>query len=135
MRRNPDVVAGIHQFEDSRTALISIGGITVYGAAPKVTFVMWYKLPYGPNGSACVLKLALAEGFSIHTLFGFPFQRKEELTYMTHRNQVVSSLWGLTFPVSFKKSESTVSPPPPPKDLSQSYKCLLQNFQQSGNML
>jgi hypothetical protein len=65
------------------------------------------------------------EGFNIRTIFGTPFQRNAKLTYMMHMNQSVSSLWGLTFPVSFKNSASTVIPPP--KDLPLSYKCLLQN--------
>jgi hypothetical protein len=81
MHRSVELVAGIHQFEDSGKAPISLGGIAIDNAAPKVTY-----------GSSCVLKITLAEGFSIH--IGTPFRRKAKLTYMTHMNQVVSSLWG-----------------------------------------
>jgi hypothetical protein len=111
MRRNPDLVAGIHRFEDIGTDPISLGGITVDGAAPRVTAFISYKLPYVSNGSARVFKIALTEAFSIRTIFGTPFQRKEKLTYMPYMNQVVIHLWCLAFTVSFKKSESTINSP------------------------
>jgi hypothetical protein len=69
MRRKPDVVAGIHRFEDSGTSIISLGGITVDGADPKVTAVISYTLPYMSNDSACLLKIALADGSSIGALW------------------------------------------------------------------
>jgi hypothetical protein len=110
----------IHGFEDSGTAPISLGGIAVEGAAMNVTSVISYKLPYVYNGRSCVLKISLAEGFSIGTIFGTPFQRKAKMTYMPHMNQVVISLWGLKFPISFKKSKSTViSPSPGPSSVVQ----------------
>jgi hypothetical protein len=110
MRRNPYMVAGIHLFEDSGPARIIVGGIAVDGAAPKVTSIISYKFPYGPNGSACVPKIALTEGFSILTICGTPFQRKAELTYIPHMNTVVSILWGLISPLYFKKCEPTAPP-------------------------
>jgi hypothetical protein len=92
MRRNPDLVAGIHRFDDSGTSPISLEGITVEGDAPNITSVISYKLPYVSNGSTSVLKIALTEGFSIRTIFDTPFRRKAKLTYIQHMNQVVISL-------------------------------------------
>jgi hypothetical protein len=80
-------------------------------AALKITSVILYKLLCVSNGSAYVLKIALVEGFSSRTVFCTPFHRKAKLTYMLHMNKVVSSLWGLIFPFSFKKYESTVISP------------------------
>ena len=105
MAKNPHLVAGIHRFEDSNTPPIGLGGIAVDGVSPCVTAVISYKMPYMSNGSPCLLKIALAEGFSIRTIFGIPFQRKAKLTYMPHLVTVVSNLWGISFPVSFNKSD------------------------------
>jgi hypothetical protein len=115
MRLNPDVLAGICLFKESGIYPISLGGIAVDSAAPKVTAVISYKLSYMHNGSAGVLKIALAEGFFIRTILGAPFQRKAGLTYTPHTNQVVRNLWGVMFPVSFKTSEPTVTPLPRPR--------------------
>lgn len=75
------------------------------GVTTHVTSVISYKTPYMSNDSPCLLKTALAEGFSIRTLFGALFQRKAKLTYMPHLGSVVSNLWGIVFPMSFKKSD------------------------------
>jgi hypothetical protein len=104
-KKNPHLVTCIHCFEESNTPPICLGGIALDGAAPRVTAVISHKMPYMSNGSPCLLKIALAEGFSIRMIFVMPFQRKAKLTYMRHPDSVVSNLWGILFPVSFKKSE------------------------------
>jgi hypothetical protein len=103
MKKNPHLVTGIHRFEDLNTPPIGLVGITLDGVAPRVTAVISYKMPYMSNGSPCLLKIALAKGFSIRTIFWTPFQRKAKLAYMPHLGLVVINLWWISFPVAFKK--------------------------------
>jgi hypothetical protein len=105
MKKNPHLVAGVHRFEESNTPPIGCGGIVVDGIAPCLTAVILYKMHYLSTGSPCLLKIDLAKDFSVHTIFGTPFQRKSKLTYMPHLGLVVSNIWGISFPFLFKKSE------------------------------
>ena len=103
--QHPDVVATVRWFEKEGIDPIPLGGIAHGSAAPMITAAVTYKLPYRCNGHPSTLQVALADNITVRTIFGTPFHRAAKLTYQPHVSSVSSSLWGISFPIAFKKTD------------------------------